>query len=96
MIAREQRKAYSSKRTLVHGRRFVDTLKGIGSYVSQNKDLIAKPVLGAVGDIGAFAMTEASKALIRKMVAEKNKGQLDPESRQIIESLKTGSGIKRF
>lgn len=96
MIVREKSKAYSSKRTLVHGRGFVDTLKGIGSYISQNKDLIAKPMLGAVGDVGAFAMMEASKALIRKMIAEKHKGQLNPESRQIIESLKTGSGIKKF
>jgi hypothetical protein len=79
---------------MIHGQGFVDTLKGIGSYVYENKDLIAKPMLGAVGDIGAFAMAEASKALIRKIAAEKQKEQLDPESRQIIENLKTGSGIK--
>ena len=95
MIVKQKNKAYSSKRTMVHGRGFVDTLKGIGSYVSQNKDLIAKPMLGAVGDIGALAMIEGSKALIRKIVASK---QLDPESRQIIESLKIprGSGLKKF
>ena len=80
---------------MIHGRGFVDTLKGIGSYVNQNKDLIAKPMLGAVGDIAAFGMAEASKALIRKITAEKNK-QLSTESRQILESLKSGSGIKRF
>ena len=60
MIVNQKSKAYSSKRTTIHGRRFVDTLKGIGSYVYQNKDLIAKPMLGAVGDIGALAMVEAT------------------------------------
>jgi poly-beta-hydroxyalkanoate depolymerase len=53
-------------------------------------------MLGAVGDIAAFGMTQASKALIRKIVEEKHKDRLSPESRQIIERLKTGSGIKRF
>ena len=96
MIVNQKSKAYSSKRTIIHGRGFVDTLKGIGSYVYQNKDLIAKPMLGAAGDIGALAMVEATKALIRKAAAKRR----DPESEQILESLlvprATGSGIKRF
>ena len=96
MIVNQKSRAYSSKRTTIHGRGFVDTLKGIGSYVYQNKDLIAKPMLGAVGDIGALAMVEATKALIRKATAKRK----DPESEQIIQSLlvprATGSGIKRF
>ena len=96
MIVRDQNKIYSSKRTMIYGHGFVDTLKGIGSYVSQNKDLIAKPMLGAVGDIGAIALTEASRAIIRKVATEKRKDQLDPESRQIIETLKRGSGIKKI
>ena len=97
MIVKERSKIHSSKRTMIHGQGFVDTLKGIGSYVYENKDLIAKPMLGAVGDIGAYAMSEASKALIRKIREHKPKrDQLDPESREIIERLKTGSGIKKF
>ena len=96
MIVKEKSKAYSSKRTMIHGQGFVDTLKGVGSYISQNKDLITKPMLGAVGEIGALAMVEGSKALMRKMTKEKNKSQLDAESQQIIESLKFGSGIKKF
>jgi len=35
MIVKERSKAYSSKRTMIHGQGFVDTLKGIGSYISQ-------------------------------------------------------------
>ena len=93
MIVKQKSKAYSSKRTLIQGQGFVDILKGIGSYIAQNKDLIAKPMLGAVGDIAAFGMTEASKALIKKIAAKK---QLDPESMQILERLKIGRGIKQF
>ena len=100
MIVKEKSKPYSSKNTLIYGKGFVDTLKGIGSYVYQNKDLLAKPMLGAVGDLTAFGMAEGGKALIRKLITEKHKGQLDEESRQILESLKspqtTGSGIKKF
>ena len=53
-------------------------------------------MLGAVGEIGAFGMTEAGKAIIRKMISNKNKSQLNPESVQILESLKSGSGLKKF
>lgn len=93
MIVREKSKQPNSKKTMVYGRGFVDTLKGIGSYVAQNKDLIARPMLGAVGDIGAFALAEGGKALIRKIASKK---QLDPEAEQILERLKAGSGIKKF
>ena len=96
MIVKEKSKAYSSKRTMIHGQGFVDTLKGVGSYISQNKDLIAKPMLGAVGEIGALAMVEGSKALIRRMTKEQNNSQLDAEAQQMIESLRSGSGIKEF
>ena len=100
MIVKPKTKIYSSKKSMIVGRGFVDNLKGIGSYIYQNKDLIARPMLGAMGDIGALAMTEAAKALIRKMTAEKHKGQLDQESKQILDSLKvpqiSGSGLKRF
>ena len=98
MIVKENSKAYSSKRTLVQGQGFVDIAKGIVSYIAQNKDLIAKPMLRAVGNIGALGMTEVSKALIKKTAAEKipAKKQLDPESMQILERLKIGRGIKQF
>ena len=100
MIVKEKSKPYSSKNTMIYGKGFVDTLKGIGSYVYQNIDLLAKPTLGAVGNAAAFGVEEAGKALIRKLIADKHKGQLGEESRQILERLKapqtTGSGIKKF
>ena len=80
---------------MIYGYGFVDTLSSIGSYIAQNKDLIAKPMLSAAGEIGALALTKGSKALIKKLSAEKKK-ELDPSSKQILDRLVSGSGIKRF
>ena len=71
-------------------------MKGIGSYVFQNKDLIAKPMLSAVGEVGALALTEGSKALIKKLSSNKKEEELDSNSKQILDRLVSGSGIKRF
>lgn len=87
---------YTSKRNMIYGYGFVDTLQGIGSYVAQNKDLIAKPMLSAVGEVGALALTEGSKALIKKLSNDQKKKQLDSNSKQILDRLTSGSGIKRF
>ena len=99
MIVKDKSKPYSSKKTMIYGKGFVNTLRGIGSSLYQNKDLHAK-LIGAVGDLTAFGLSEGGKALIRKIIQEKHEGQLDQESRQILESLKTpqttGSGIKKF
>ena len=92
----------TSKRVMVYGYGFVDSLQNIGSYIAQNKDLIAKPMLSAVGEIEALALTEGSKALIKKLSAEKKKkeligdGSLDSNSKQILDKLISGSGIKKF
>ena len=80
---------------MVYGSGFVDILKGIGSYVVENKDLIAKPMLSALGEVGGLALTEGSKALIKKLSAEKKK-ELDPSSKQILDRLVSGNGIKKF
>ena len=69
MIVKRKNNMYTSKRKMIHGNGYVDTLKSFGSYLAQNKDLIAKPLLGAAGELGAFALTEGGKALIRKMAA---------------------------
>lgn len=101
MIVKERSKMYTSKRTMIHGHGYVDTMKGIGSYISQNKDLIAKPMLGAVGDLAAFAAVQGGKTLIKKIISKKD--PINAESRQIIDYLQTpltsemvGSGIKRY
>jgi hypothetical protein len=85
---------YTNKRKYIQG-------SGFGSYILENKDLIAKPLLSAVGNIGAMALTEGSKYLLNRLVNKKNTStppstQLDEKSKQIIEELKRGSGIKEF
>ena len=96
MIIRKKNQMYTSKRNMIYGYGFVDTLKDIGSYIFQNKDLIAKPILSSVGEIGALALTEGSKALIKKLSTDQKKKQLDANSQQILDRLISGSGIKRF
>jgi len=95
MLVKQKNLMFSNKRKYVQGSGFMD---GIGSYILENKDLIAKPLLGAVGNIGAMALTEGSKFLLNKLANNsKNKSpQLDGKSKQIIEELKRGSGIKKF
>src|SRR6476619_5673742 len=71
MIITKRNKGYSSKRKYIQGKGFVDSLRSIGSYIAQNKDLIAKPILGAVGNLGAFGLTEGGKALITHLINKK-------------------------
>lgn len=108
MIERKKTYMYTSKRKMVHGRGFIDTLKGIGSYIYENRDLLAKPMLSAVGNVGALALTEGSKALINKLkekqLQKESPTHLTKESQQILNSLMNptpvgniiGSGIKTF
>jgi len=81
---------FSTNKKYIVGRGFVDSLssifnsikssaipalRGVGSYISTNKDQILKPLLGAVGTLGAKALTEGIPALINK-IASKNKNKL--------------------
>ena len=65
------------KRKYIQGKGFTDSLmsslRSVGSYVAQNKDLIAKPLLGAVGDLAATGISHGVPALI-KYINNKNKG----------------------
>jgi len=78
---------YSTNKKYRVGRGFVDSLssifnsikssampalKGVGSYLVTNKDQILKPMLGAVGTLGAKALTEGIPALINR-ISKKNK-----------------------
>lgn len=90
MLTKKKNGVLSNQRKYVYGRGYVSD---IGSYIMQNKDLIAKPLLGAVGNIGAMALTEGSRFLLNKLT---NKPKLDEKSKQIIDDLKRGSGIKKF
>jgi len=99
-----------SKRKYIQGKGFTDSLmsslRSVGSYVAQNKDLIAKPLLGAVGDLAATGISQGVPALI-KYINNKNKGAkkedtatpiknvlptLDAKSIAILESLMRDPG----
>ena len=100
MIVKKKNNMYTSKRKLIIGQEFVDTLKGIGNYIFQNKDLIAKPMLSAVGNVGALALEEGARAIIKKLARPSD--ILSPESVETLNRLSSpvgniiGSGIKKF
>jgi hypothetical protein len=99
MIVRKQTHGYSSQRKYVQGKGFVDSLtsslRSIGSYVSQNKDLIAKPLLGAVGNLAATGLEEGGKALLTHIINKRtssiknrqNSEPLDSKGREILQSI---------
>src|SRR5580704_18025301 len=102
MLKKNEKRGYSSHRIYIQGRGFIDTvshvftsmkptLQNIGSYVSQNKDLIAKPLLGAAGDLAAFGLTQGGKALLTKMINKakdkKSVDNLDSKGLEILQSM---------
>jgi hypothetical protein len=93
MLIYNKSHSYSSNRKYVQGKGFMDSLKSVGSYISQNKDLIAKPLLGAAGDLAAFGVLEGGKAAINSIMNKKKKKEnsnIDPGlSAKQIEILKS-------
>ena len=101
MIVRKQTHGYSSHRKYIQGKGFTDSLvsslRSIGSYVSQNKDLIAKPLLGAVGNLAATGLEEGGKALLTHILNKNNKSknkinnyvepQLSDKSKEILQKI---------
>ena len=78
---------YSNKKKHVTGKGFVDSLssifntiksatapvfKTVGNYVSENKDLIAKPILGALGSLAATGLATGIPTIISH-IANMNK-----------------------
>jgi hypothetical protein len=123
MLITKNARGYSRNKKYVVGRGFVDTLssvfnslkasavpalRGIGSYVSNNKDLIAKPLLGAVGSLAATGLAAGVPALIGHIINKNKKQVADPKYKEILQSLvpvtnligsgvkRRGAGIKRF
>jgi hypothetical protein len=92
---------YTGRKKHVTGRGFVDSaasiFRNIGSYIGTNKDLIAKPLLSAVGSLGALGLTSGVPALINHIMSKKNSKQQtpnipdDPKYKEILESLATSS-----
>lgn len=97
MLVQNYAYGYSQNKKYITGRGFVDALsnvfnsikasavpamKSIGSYVSNNKDLIAKPLLGAVGTLAATGLTAGIPALLSHIMRRK-----DPKYEEIIKGL---------
>ena len=72
MLTKTETHGYSSNRKYVVGSGFMDSLmpalRGVGSYISDNKDLIAKPLLGAVGTLAATGLTTGVPALLSRIM----------------------------
>ena len=120
MLINKNVHGYQRKKRYITGRGFVDAmssifnslktsvapaLRSVGTYVSTNRDLIAKPVLGAVGSLAATGLTAGIPALISRIASRnKTKPQIpdDPKYKEILQSMMTtpvtniiGSGVHR-
>jgi hypothetical protein len=99
MLVQNYAYGYSRKKKYITGRGFVDSLsnvfnsikasalpamKNFGSYVANNKDLIAKPLLGAVGQLAATGLTAGVPALLNRIMKRK---QVDPKYEEILQTL---------
>ena len=75
MIIKKKDRSYTTQKKYIQGKGFLDslssTLRNVGSYISQNKDLIAKPMLGAVGNLAAFGLTEVGKNQLLRLISDK-------------------------
>ena len=87
MLVNRNRNVFFSKKKHVTGTGFVDSLssifnsikasaapifKSVGNYVAENKDLIAKPVLGAIGSLAATGLSAGIPAIISH-IAKRNR-----------------------
>ena len=125
MLIHKNTYGYSRNKKHITGRGFVDTMssvfnslkasvapafRNISSYVSTNRDLIAKPVLGAIGSLASTALSAGVPALLSHISKLKDNipSQLsdpkildDPKYKEILESMMStpvtniiGSGAK--
>src|SRR5271166_6941862 len=113
MLINKTAYGYSQNKKHITGRGFVDTMssvfnslktslapafRNVSSYVETNKDLIAKPLLGAIGSLAATGLTAGVPALINH-IANRNKSKNhsspkipdDPKYQEILQSLLTES-----
>ena len=102
---------FTSKKRYVVGKGFTDSvmpkMKNIGNYIAANKDLIAKPLLGAVGSLGAAALTAGAHQLSKHISNRRKRPpveQLDAKGMELVDQILAeqpitniiGSGIKAF
>jgi hypothetical protein len=89
MLVKKNTYGYLRSKKYITGRGFVDTMssifnnfrtsvapaiRNVASYVVQNKDLIAKPVLGAIGSLAAKGLSDGVPALISH-IANRNRSR---------------------
>src|SRR3989442_13193029 len=94
MIIKKKDRSYTTHKKYIQGKGFLDslssTLRNVGSYLSQNKDLIAKPMLGAVGNLAAFGLTELGKQQLSRLINKNNKAkttELSPKDLELIQNI---------
>ena len=113
MLINKTNYGYSRNKKYITGRGFVDTMssvfnsfksslaptfKNVSSYISTNKDLIAKPLLGAIGSLAATGLTAGVPALINH-IATRNKNRSspklpdDPKYKEILKSLQAETDV---
>src|SRR5437867_8169394 len=84
MIIIKRTHGYGSRRKYIHGHGFVDslssTLRNVGSFVYQNKDLIAKPLLGAVGNLAANSLEKGGIALLNHIINKNSQNKSDKQN----------------
>src|SRR5271169_6586676 len=107
---------YSKNKKYVVGRGFVDSLSSIfnsikasampalqsvGSYISSNKDLIAKPVLGALGSLAVTGLTAGVPAILNHIANRKRQLNAEPEIpndpkyKEILQSIRASTPQER-
>ena len=95
MIIKKKDRSYTNHKKYIQGKGFLDsltsTLRNVGSYISQNKDLIAKPMLGAVGNLASFGLTELGKQQLSRLINKNNnkekRTELSPKDLEIIQNI---------
>ena len=70
----------------------VPAIKNIGSYVLENEDLIAKPVLGAIGSFAATGLSAGVPAIL-KHIASRNRNKA-PATPSVSESMSISEDVK--
>ena len=98
MLVNRNSYGFSNSKKYIEGQGFVDimssalrsvvpALKSAGSsmtsYLDKNKDLIAKPILGAIGALAATGLTAGVPAMISHIV-NRNRGKNRPPSGPLV------------
>ena len=98
MLVNRNSYGFSNNKKYIEGQGFVDfmssafrsvvpALKSVGtsmtSYLDKNKDLIAKPILGAIGALAATGLTAGVPAMISHIV-NRNRGKNRPPSGPLV------------